>query len=231
MKRNISEAVGGIFLIALFFIISSYVVQNNIDYFRTLIGESLVGMIAYVGFLILATVIAPINGVPLVPVASNVWGWFLTGVLSIVGWALGAMIAFSLARKYGVPLVRQFVSLEKMAKFEMMIPQGNIFWSIVFLRMAVPVDVLSYILGLFSHIKFRTYTLATLIGVAPFAFIFAFLGSLPFYYQVIGILLAGLMLLIGYLVRRYVKRRKIRRNLTNASGNIYPSISNKVKED
>jgi len=209
MRRDKINAVIGIILILVFFLLTSYLVQNNLDYIEELIGDSLLSIFVFVLILIIATVIAPINAVPLLPVASNVWGWFITGILSIIGWTVGALIAFSLARKYGVPLVKKFFPLKDIERFEKLIPEENIFWSIVFLRMAIPVDILSYVLGLFSHIKFRTYAIATLIGIAPLAFLISYVGTLQIRYQVLTFLVAVLIILIGYMVRKRYKRRKI----------------------
>ncbi len=208
MKEKIRSTIG-IFIIIIFFIFSSYIIQANFINVRSLLENNLAGMLAYILILVIATVIAPVSAMPLLPLASNIWGWFLAALLSIAGWTLGAIIAFALARKYGAPLVKRFISLDKIAKWENKIPKENIFWSIVFLRMAIPVDILSYVLGLFSHIRFRTYAIATLIGVSPFAFVFAFLGSLPFYYQIIALFFALLIILTGLLIAlRYKKRRK-----------------------
>ena len=166
-------------------------------------------MFVYVLILIFATIVAPVNAFPLLPVASSVGGWIITGILSIIGWTIGAVIAFTLARKYGVPLIIKFVPLGDVAKYEKLIPEENIFWSIVFLRMAVPVDVLSYILGLFSRIKLRTYFFATIIGVAPLAFIFAYIGGLPFKYQIIALIVAVSILLVGYAINKGYKKYKL----------------------
>lgn len=203
-----TKSIIGILIIIIFFIFSSYIIQNNFINARDLLENNIAGMLTYIFILVIATVIAPISALPILPLASNIWGWFLAASLSIVGWTLGAIIAFALARKYGVPLVKRFISLERIAKLENRIPKENIFWSIVFLRMSIPVDILSYILGLFSHIRFRTYFLATLIGVSPFAFIFAFLGGLPFYYQIIALFLALLFILIGLLIGLKYKKKK-----------------------
>ena len=208
LKEETKSAIG-ILTILIFFIFSSYIIQNNFVNVRNLLENNLAGMLTYIFILVLATVIAPVSALPLLPLASNIWGWILAALLSIIGWTLGAVIAFTIARKYGVPLVKRFISLEKIAKFESKIPKENVFWSIVFLRMAVPVDILSYILGLFSHIRFRTYLLATLIGVSPFAFVFAFLGSLPFYYQIIALFFALLIILIGLLIALRYKKKQI----------------------
>ena len=145
---------------------------------------------------------------PLIPIASNIFGWVLTAILSIIGWTIGALVAFELSRKYGVFLVKKFISLKQIEKYEKLIPEKNIFWGIVFLRIAVPVDILSYVLGLFSHIKFRTYAIATLIGISPAAFIFAYAGTLELRIQIITFLIAMMILSIGYLVKLLRKKYK-----------------------
>ena len=68
----------------------------------------------------------------------------------------------------------------------------------------MPVDVLSYALGLFSQIGFWSYFLATVIGVSPLAFGFAYLGEVSYIYQVVF----GLVFLIGvlgYLIFREIR--------------------------
>jgi len=64
--------------------------------------------------------------------------------------------------------------------------------------MAIPVDVLSYTLGLFTSISFSRYLLATFIGVIPFAFFFAYAAGFPTVLQVISAILAIEVLIIGY---------------------------------
>ncbi|KKP54315.1 MAG: hypothetical protein UR46_C0025G0005 [Parcubacteria group bacterium GW2011_GWA1_33_6] len=203
-----TKSIIGILIIVAFFIFSSYIVQNNFINTSYFVDNSLAGMLTYVLILVIATVIAPVNAMPLLSIASNLWGWVFAAILSIIGWTLGAVVAFLLARKYGMPLVKKFAPLAKVKQIADRIPKHHIFWSIVFLRMAIPVDILSYILGLFSRIKFRTYFFATLIGISPFAFVFAFLGSLPFYYQIIVLFFALLFILIGLLIALRFKKKK-----------------------
>ncbi len=209
MRKDKINAAIGIFIIVVIFLAVSYLVQSNLDYVRSLIGVSPTSMIIYILILIFATVVAPVNATPLLPVASNIWGWFLTGILTIIGETIGSIIAFSLARKYGVPLVKKFVPINDIAKYEKLIPEGNIFWSIVFLRISVPVDILSYILGLFSRVKFKTYFFATLIGISPLAFILAYIGTLSIFYQIITFITAVLIILLGYIIGKKYKRKKL----------------------
>jgi len=70
------------------------------------------------------------------------------------------------------------------------------FWGVVFLRMVIPVEILSYGLGLFSRINFWKYTFASALGLLPVSFLFGYFGEIPFTYQII----IGLCVLIAILV-------------------------------
>jgi len=100
-----------------------------------------------------------------------------------------------------VHFVSRFVSLDKIKKFEASFSSEHIFWAVVLLRLSVPVDVLSYALGLFSTMSVRSYLFATLIGVTPFAFIFSYTGTLAPGLQIIVVLELLFFLLIVYYIR------------------------------
>jgi uncharacterized membrane protein YdjX (TVP38/TMEM64 family) len=191
-----TKSLIGLWIILILFLLSSYLVRENIELIKGFVGSGFQGILIYLLISITAIVIAPISMMPLVPVASNLWGWFLAGIINWVGWTIGSIIVFYISRKYGVPLIKKFISLEKLHNFESEIPKKNLFINIVLLRMAIPVDILSYALGLLSKIKFRTYFLATIIGLIPFAFIFSFLGTVPFYYQILGFFVVGLLIVL-----------------------------------
>lgn len=197
----------GLFVFTLFIFSSDAVV----DYFRSLMEGSVLGSFAYVALVVVTVVVAPVVVLPLIPLAASLFGPFATGVLSVIGYTVGGIIAFVLAQRVGQPVLRYFVPLEQLDKIEKKIPPRASFLVIVLLRMAVPVDLLSYALGLFSTIPLRTYALATLVGVAPFSFIFAYGGqaladrSFP---ALIGVAIVGLLLLF-FVVR---KLRALRRD-------------------
>lgn len=195
-------------IIVFLFILFSYLVHTNLETISSWFDTPF-GMIAYISILIISIVVAPVSALPLLPVASQLWGWFLAGIFGVIGWTIGGLIAFEIARHYGVPLVKKFIPLEDLYALENKIPSENFFWSVVLLRMLVPVDVLSYALGLFSKISRRDFILTTLIGVTPFAFAWAYLGSLPIYYQIVGLGLALMILLTGWLVTLIIKKLKL----------------------
>ncbi len=210
MNKDKLNAFLGIVLIVVLFIGSSYIAQHSLNSINLDETNNFIGMIIYTIIVILSIVIAPVSVMPLIPLASKLWGWPLAGLLSIIGWTIGAVIAFLLARKYGVPLVAKFIPMKKIYKLEKMIPENNLFLTIIFFRMVVPVDGLSYFLGLFSKISFKSYTLATIIGITPFAFVFAYAGGLNIYYQLGALAIAFLIFIIAILIRNLqIKRNTI----------------------
>ena len=202
------KAILELFVILLIFVFISYLVQSNLYFFQNLIGKNiLTGIIIYFFIVILAIVVAPIASTPLIPVISNLWGWQLAVVVSVISWTIGSVIVFILCRKYGVKIVRRLVSLKEIHKFEKKIPEENLFLSTVFLRMIIPVDILSYALGLFSKIKFWPYTIATFIGIIPFTILLSYLGTIPFIYQIIILLITLIIILSGLIIQQSIKRK------------------------
>lgn len=190
------KSIFSLLLIVLLFILSSYLVRENIDFIKSLIGNDFSGILIYILITIIAIVIAPISMMPLVPIASNLWGWVSAGVFTFTGWTIGAFIVFWISRKYGVKLIKKFVSLEKINKLESKIPKENLFIDILLLRMIIPVDVLSYALGLFTKINFKTYAITTMIGIIPFTFVFSYLGTVSLYYQIFGLIGIGIVIIL-----------------------------------
>lgn len=192
---NIKNILGILLVVALFVTVS-YLAQQNAELIKSFIqNDGPVGMIIYVTFTAFAIVAAPVSSLPLLPIASLLWGWKMSATLSILGWTLGSQIAFILSRSYGKPFVKKIITLEKIERYEKSLPKKNLFWVVVLLRMIVPVDLLSYVLGLFSKIDSMSYLFATLIGVTPFAFIFAYVGTLPPIYYIVLIPIFGILML------------------------------------
>jgi|TARA_B100000315_G_C14531999_1_gene566643 uncharacterized membrane protein YdjX (TVP38/TMEM64 family) len=194
--KDATKSFLAILVIAFLFILSSYLARENIEFIKNLIGNDFIGITIYILITIIAIIIAPISMMPLIPVASNLWGWFLAGVFTFTGWTIGSFIVFFISRKYGVPLIKKFISLKKIKKFESKIPKENIFLDIVLLRMIIPVDILSYALGLFSGVGFKTYAFATMLGILPFTFVFSYLGEISLKYQVIGFIVVIILIAI-----------------------------------
>ena len=186
-------------IVGITFIASSYFSLKYSDLLKEIIElKGLIGMTVYVLLEIASIVIVPVTTFPLLPIAVVLWGSFIAAVLNIIGWIIGAAIAFYLARKYGRPFVSRFIKTKHIIHLEKLVPHKNIFWSIVILRISIPTDILSYTLGLFTNIPMNTYLVATFFGLIPFAFIFAYSVSLPIWYQIAALVLSALLIYYGY---------------------------------
>lgn len=146
--------------------------------------QGVAGIIGYVGVTVIAVVAAPLSSLPLMPVATTMWGPVVAALTSIVGWILGSLVAFWIARTYGRVVVGRLMSLDRIDTVSKRILGNRHLPMLILLRMVVPVDILSYALGLTTTVSLRNYIIATCIGVIPFAFVFAYASSLPILPQI-----------------------------------------------
>ena len=144
---------------------------------------------------ILAIVIAPVTSLPLIPIASNTYGVFITTVFFSIGGIIGSLIAFWIGRTYGKRIVKNIISIEEAEEVSEAINKKNLFLSLIIMRIVVPADVLSYTLGIFTRVRYRIYIPTMILGTIPGAFYFSYLGSLPLFYQFIG-WIGGIIMLV-----------------------------------
>ncbi len=189
-------------VVIILFIMISFIGQYYLEYFKNFIGREVFGIVSYILVIIFLTILAPLSSLPLIPLGSALFGPFFNALFNIVSWSIASATIFFICRKYGVPIVKRIVSLDKIKKAEEKISEKREFWSLVFLRMVIPVDILSYALGLFSKISFSRYILSTIIGITPFAFVFSYLGSFPVIWQLLGLGIALILILTGIAINR-----------------------------
>ena len=194
---NKSELIKLLLLVS-FFVLAIFISTTYKEEIVQYLDFGYWGMFVYVSLATISTVVAPINTLPLIPVATALWGGFISALLSITAWTLGAIIAFIIARRLGKPFIEKHYDLEKISRYEKLLGDKYVFWNIVALRIMIPVDILSYTIGLFTSIKLSTYSLATLIGVSPFAFLLAYSATFPLPLQIgVGVLVL-LTIYLGY---------------------------------
>ena len=208
MDKKKINSITALILIGFIFIIFSYLLKSNFYLVENYINYGPKGMITYVMLTITAVVIAPVSTIPLVLLASETWGWLIAATLSLIGWTIGSAIAFLLARKYGFKIIKRLMSMEKIQKVEERIQNASVFWSIVLLRIIMPISLLSYALGIFTKISFRRYLLATLIGLTPFALLISYAGTLPWYMQITALIFSVLLIIVGIKNRHKITKRK-----------------------
>lgn len=194
---SFSEGVIILLTIALFFAGSILSSHYETQMRAAMLIDGGFGYLTFVLITAISIVIAPIGSIFLIPIAVHVWGPFLTALLSIIGWTIGSVAAFVISRKYGKSIVGKFVSLEKLEKMEHAMPKSHLFLSVILLRMVLPVDVLSYAIGLFSTMRLKQFLLATIVGVAPFGFFISYAVTKTIVYQLAAFGVFGLFTLIG----------------------------------
>ncbi len=205
LRHSRSKEIILLSLVTVLFITTAVFSHQCIDYIERVINaRGIGGMGFYILITVGAVVLTPISTLPLLPIAVTLWGSFLAAILSIVGWMVGSMIAFGLARHYGHPLIKRIRFFSQIEEFERDIPKKYLFWSVFLSRIFLPVDVLSYAIGLFTKMNVYSYSLATILGLSSFAFIISYGINLPTGYLVILGLPALLFIVLGY--RRTVKK-------------------------
>lgn len=182
----------GVFIVISVFILLSYLVQINLDFFEGAVSDTMWGLVVYGLLNFLGIVVAPVTVIPLIAVVTGIWGWVVAGAVSWFAWLVGSVVAFWIARRFGVPIIARFISLKELYRFEDRVSVIRSFWGVVFLRMIIPVDILSYGLGLFSRVSFWRYFFASALGLLPVTFLISYLGEVSFIYQVF----LGLVVLI-----------------------------------
>ncbi|MAF59772.1 hypothetical protein CL631_02930 [bacterium] len=170
--------IGALFIVVVLAITLSIFIEGPFDSLKQYLGENKILTAVVFSFLVfIATVLAPIAALPLAPATSVFIGPFATAVVSVISWGLGAVVAFLIARHLGRPVIERFVDMESIDRFEKYIPERDEFLWLIFLRILLPVDILSYAIGFFSKMRFKVYTIATFIGITPFSFIWAYSGN------------------------------------------------------
>jgi uncharacterized membrane protein YdjX (TVP38/TMEM64 family) len=160
------------------------------------------GVVVYILLNILDAVIAPGATLPLIPIAAHVWGSVPAAIVTTIGWTAGSLLAFYIARRWGSPIVKKLTSMERVKRLRQYVPKHP-FWSVVLLRLVVPMDVISYVLGLFTDMTWQSYALATALGLTPSAFILTSIGKTPRAYDIIMFGIGGAV--VGWII--YSTRR------------------------
>lgn len=168
-------------LIALLpFLLVALTLQQHADTLEPIVKASgLFGMFVFVLMAILAVVFPIWSNLFLIPIGTMAWGPIPAALLLNLGWSIGSFIAFAIGRGARTWLLFHFPSFNNYQYVDKLLPQRHQLLALIFLRMTFPVDILSYALGLFGKsVSYRTNAITTMIGVAPFSFVFAYLGAM-----------------------------------------------------
>lgn len=141
-----------------------------------IVRHPVLGAVIYLVALVASVVLLPMSSLPLLPLATRCFGVPMTALLSAAGWWIGCLIAFQIAR-LGRGYLERVTSMAAVDRIEAKIPDDVGFGGIVVLRMILPVDLVSFALGLLKQLRFRTYATASLLGILPFSFVWSYAGG------------------------------------------------------
>lgn len=132
---------------------------------------------AYVVFVTVEVVVAPIPGLLLYAPGGLIFGAVPGGLLALAGNVLGAGISCRLARALGTSFVSRFDSQGRLTEFQTRLARHG-FWLIFLLRLnpLTSSDLVSWAAGL-SHIRTSTVMVATAFGMAPICLLQSWLSD------------------------------------------------------
>lgn len=181
-----SELLGAV-IVAILFTLSlvfSRIYEEEIA--GAILTNGALGQIMYVALCVAGVVFAPIVSLALLPIAVTAWGSLATAAFTALGWWVGTIVAFNLAKKYGQDFVSKLVPIRRAKEIARRVTEKNRLVILTLLHYAIPTDILSYVVGLLVPVRATTYAYASLIGTLPSALIFSYGVTLPPTYQAVA---------------------------------------------
>ncbi|WP_349407419.1 TVP38/TMEM64 family protein [Pseudalkalibacillus sp. SCS-8] len=207
--------------IALFIILTVFLINNGQDLIGLLTSDSLDHVVVYVqswgilaplisiGLMIFQAVAAPIPAFLVTSTNGLLFGLLWGTIISWTGAMLGALVAYYLAKKLGYEYVKKKVSNSHLIHKLDHLNGKYAFWIVLFARLipVVSFDLISFAAGL-AGMKMRTFLLSTGIGMLPATIAYTVLGhdmkEIETFNErmliIIGIL--GILTIIGFVFRK-----------------------------
>jgi uncharacterized membrane protein YdjX (TVP38/TMEM64 family) len=116
-----------------------------------------------------------------------IYGTYIGFIIMYTSTIVAGQIAFLLARRFGRPLVVHFVPEKYLSQWDRSSRRyGFTFYLVTLLLPVFPTDLLTFVAGL-SMISVPKFTLANLLGRAPYLFLMSMIGALGIEYVVQGL--------------------------------------------
>jgi uncharacterized membrane protein YdjX (TVP38/TMEM64 family) len=193
--KNIKSIMISVLVIGLF-ILASWISHIYVDELSKSTLSGVYGKLGYVILSIFGALLAGISSTPLIPLALAIWGVGSTIFLTAIGWTIGSLGAFLLARRFGKKLVCRLVNVCDLEDYKSRIKTKGLFFKLLIARIFLPVDILSYAIGLFTKMSWISFTISTFIGSALFAVLAVYASEL----SVISQILIGALVIIVFFV-------------------------------
>lgn len=139
-----------------------------------------VGIFLFIAIMGVQGLIVPLPSELVLLATGMIWGWFLGGIMGIIGSMAAAVLCYYVSRRGGRPLAEKFVGEKAINIADDFIGKHGM-KAIIITRFIpfIPFDVISYTSGLVD-IDVKEYLIGTLIGSIFRAFFYSTLGWLLF---------------------------------------------------
>lgn len=137
-----------------------------------------IGIFLFIAIMGIQGLLVPIPSEVVLLATGIIWGWFLGGIMGIIGSMAAATLCFYVSRRGGRPLAKKFIGEKGIDMADDLIHKYGI-KAIIASRLVpfISFDVISYASGLVD-IDFKKYSIGTLIGSIFRAFFYSVLGVL-----------------------------------------------------
>lgn len=168
----------------------------------------LASRLAFVALAAFSAMLVLFSSVALVPVAVHAWGPQQTLPLLLIGWLIGAGLAYLIGRRFGRRVTEYFVAAEALDRYGHLLTARMSVAEVAALKLALPSEIPSFALGIMRYplAKFAAVLLASELPFALWAVYLstAFVGDRRLAFLVV--LVAGFVA-IGLVTHRLLRRR------------------------
>jgi len=133
------------------------------------------GPLGLIAFNTIQVVVAPIPGYPVQIAAGYLFGWWRGSLYSVVGMILGGLLAMTLARVYGRPLVQRVVGADRLERWEQVAHLNSL--AIWFVLMLGPLGDAPYYLAGLTRLPVLKLLAIVLLVRTPSVIVSAALGA------------------------------------------------------
>jgi uncharacterized membrane protein YdjX (TVP38/TMEM64 family) len=141
-----------------------------------IVEHEALGMVAFVALAALSAMLAFFSSAVLVPAAVFAWGPVLATALLALGWILGGVTSYSLARWIGRPVLGVLAPGRSFRPYEQRLTSRTTFGLVVLLQLALPSEIPGVVLGLVRYPLGR-YVVALALAELPYAIGTVLLGQ------------------------------------------------------
>jgi uncharacterized membrane protein YdjX (TVP38/TMEM64 family) len=129
--------------------------------------HKILGAFIFILISALAVMFSPLSSVPFVPAAVLIWGKIAALSFLMIGGMIGSAGTYFLGYYALYPLLKIITSVEIIEFYKKRIANHLSFWMIVLFRLAMPVEIPGYVIGIIKY-EFWLYMIATFIVFLPF---------------------------------------------------------------